>query len=340
MPAKLIVRDTCLRIIFAISISVVIYVLGELLFSDHTGSGGFLVRPSHPTTTPPTEEHYEDIHDSHAAVVYVLPESGEVDAAGLLTAYQNVLGLAGRPTIVLIAASSVISAAADTVSLLTGCEVVPVYLSVASIAPSLIGDCGSSSYERAVSSFLTSDLMVLSSVAKFSTFLLLHASLSKALTTPAPCDPFQLAQTTGSVYASRSSGGGNAEAPDHAASPACAAGLKSMIEAELAAGGLSMNEGFVKRAESPLPPLVQVLQVSVCKERGGAGERVSGNLKQGLRIYDRAISPLLLLLLLLLLLRLASGAGQRSKRSSRLWGLRRLPEAGVPLSSSISSQRQ
>ena len=51
----------------------------------------------------------ETATEFHAAMVYVLPESGVVDAAALSLAFRHILGLAGRPDIVVVGAAAAVA---------------------------------------------------------------------------------------------------------------------------------------------------------------------------------------------------------------------------------------
>lgn len=201
----------------------------------------------------------ETATEFHAAMVYVLPESGVADTAALSLAFRHVLGLAGRPDIVVVGAAAAVAGAAEAIHAATGCDVLFAPVPALAAAPP-VGDsgCASSPYERTISSFLVSDLLTLPSLSHVSLVLLLH-SLPTALADPVPCDPFQATHAAGAVYAK----GGAGDAAAAAASPACAAGLKAAVEKEASSDKVQLSSQFAQWPEAAAPPpALQVLQVS------------------------------------------------------------------------------
>ena len=190
-----------------------------------------------------------------SAVVYVLPEGG--DPAGMAEAYRYLLGLSGKPDILLVGASALLPVAATAIQAATGCEVVYVPLpAFAQPQVPFAGDCKSTAYDRAAATFLVSELFSLQSISKYSLLLFLGAAPADTFGSPLPCDPFLAAHASGVVYASF--GKANPTAPG--SSPSCVATLKEVVESQASADKVLLNTRLAERQQAPA---LQILQVTL-----------------------------------------------------------------------------
>lgn len=191
----------------------------------------------------------------NAAVVIALPETGEMSPAAIHNVFKYLLGLAGRPDIVLVGAPSSLSQAAESLKAATGCEVVlaplPTTLPVAST-----GACKGTAYETSVADYLVSKLLFLPSVSSYSLLLLLH---STALSAPLHCDPFRILHTTGGVYA-------NLHVAATPGAAVCTAGLKAFVEKEISADKVPLDGRYGAWSAAQTTPVFQVIQAAFWRQ--------------------------------------------------------------------------
>lgn len=191
-----------------------------------------------------------------AAVVLTLPESGRLESTDAIRAYRNVLGLTGRPDIILVGSSSALAPVADALHQATGSKII---LAPLSLPRNLsIGDgCKSTTYDRSVGAFLVSELLLMPVVSTYTLLLVLHVT---SLATPVPCDPFQALHAAGGVFASGERE--KSSAPAGAEAPSCALGLKAAIQREVSVDKVPLNNRYDSWADNAAFPAFQVLQVA------------------------------------------------------------------------------